>query len=81
MITDEERRRLAAQPPPHITGPDQPLPRIGEPEPGPLVWLAGRDDEQIAAHKSAAASRRWREETARAHAAEDQDQDHEGHGH
>lgn len=74
---DDERRRLAAQPPPHIAPPDEPLPRIGQPH-GPILWAEGRDDDKIAAHKAAAASRRWREETRRAHAAEDVDH---GHGH
>ncbi len=79
MISDDDRRPKAAhQEPPHITPPDAPLPRIGAPEPGPLVWTEGRDDAKIAAHQAAAASLRWREETARAHAAAEAA---EGHGH
>lgn len=83
MLTDDDRKRLAAQPPPHIAGPapDLPLPAVGKPAapaPTPLLWQPGRDDAAIAAHQRETTSRLWREGIERAHAEKTRDQDH-GH--
>ena len=76
MLTDDDRKRLAAQDPPHIAGPAPDLPAIGKPA-SPLLWQPGRDDAKIAAHKAATTSRQWREEIERAHAADTPDHGHD----